>query len=363
LVKKKKYFYNKDDNVYVDGGMVVSKTIKIGVVGSGSIANTHIKSIQEVINAELVAVYSRNKETVQKLADTYNLKAYTDYQEFLTNAGIDMVVIVTPSGTHAQLGIDAAKAGKHVVVEKPIDITIEKTNQLIEACKEANVSLSCIFQHRFDEAVQDVKKVLNEGEFGQLNFGAARTTIYRSQEYYDSGAWRGTWELDGGGALINQSIHYIDLLLYLMGPVDEVYAYTATRAHERIEVEDIGVATVKFKSGALGLIEGNTTAYPGFSTTLDIFGTNGSVIIENDHIKEWKFKSGLEYENKQNNIEKDVSSNIVKTNKSFVKQYTDIVQAIVENRKPLVTGEEARKPLELIMAIYQSAKEGRPVKL
>ncbi|MCC3359525.1 Gfo/Idh/MocA family protein [Bacillus sp. REN16] len=341
----------------------MSKKIKIGVVGSGSISNTHIKSINEVSNAELVAIYSRNKETVQKMADTYNLKAYTDYRDFLTNAGIDMVAIVTPSGTHAELGIAAAKAGKHVVVEKPIDITIEKTNKLIEACKNNNVILSCIFQHRFDEAVQDVKKVLKEGEFGQLNFGAARTTIYRAQEYYDSGAWRGTWELDGGGALINQSVHYIDLLLYVMGPVDEVYAYTATRAHERIEVEDIAVATVKFKSGALGLIEGNTTAYPGFSTTLDIFGSNGSVIIENDHVKEWKFKSGLEYENKQNIVEKNVSSNIVASNHSFVRQYTDIVQAIIENRKPLVTGEEAKKSLELILAIYQSAKEGRPVKL
>ncbi|MEH7224235.1 Gfo/Idh/MocA family oxidoreductase [Bacillus sp. JJ1566] len=341
----------------------MTQKLKIGIVGSGSIANTHMKSIKEVTNAELVAVYSRNKETVQELADTYNLKAYTDYQDFLTNAGIDLVAIVTPSGTHAELGIAAAKAGKHVVVEKPIDITIEKTNQLIEACKHANVILSCIFQHRFDEAVQDVKKVLNEGEFGQLNFGAARTTIYRSQEYYDSGAWRGTWELDGGGALINQSIHYIDLLLYVMGPVDEVHAYTATRAHERIEVEDIAVATVKFKSGALGLIEGNTTAYPGFSTTLDIFGTNGSVIIENDHVREWKFKSGLEYEKKQTEIEKNMSSNIVKSNQSFVKQYTDVVQAIFENRKPLVTGEEARRSLELILAIYQSAREGRPVKL
>ncbi|MEH7379251.1 Gfo/Idh/MocA family oxidoreductase [Bacillus sp. JJ1533] len=341
----------------------MSKTVKIGVVGSGSIANTHIKSIKQVPNAELVAIYSRNKETVQNLADTYHIKAYTDYQDFLMNAGIDMVAIVTPSGTHAELGMAAAKAGKHVVVEKPIDITIEKTNQLIESCNQANVTLSCIFQHRFDEAIQDVKKVLNEGEFGQLNFGAARTTIYRSQEYYDSGAWRGTWELDGGGALINQSIHYIDLLLYMMGPVDEVYAYTATRAHERIEVEDIAVATVKFKSSALGLIEGNTTAYPGFSTTLDIFGTNGSVIIENDNVKEWKFKSGLEYEKKQDQIANDVSSNAVKSNESFVKQYTDVVQAILENRKPLVSGEEAKKSLELILAIYQSAREGRPVKL
>nr|WP_309101611.1 Gfo/Idh/MocA family oxidoreductase [Fredinandcohnia onubensis] len=337
----------------------MTEKIKFGIVGSGSIAKKHIDTVLAVEQAELTAIYSRNKESVQKIADTYRIKSYTDYQKFLSDSGIDIVSIITPSGTHAELGITAAQAGKHVLVEKPIDVTIEKANELIEACKKANVILSCIFQHRFDEAVQDVKKALENDEFGQLNFGASRTMLYRTQEYYDSAKWRGT----SGGALINQAIHYIDLLLYVMGPVEEVHAYRATRAHEHMEAEDIAVASLKFKSGALGLIEGNTTAYPGFSTTLDIFGTNGSVIIENDEIKEWKFKSGLEHRDIRNNIEHDVTTNVVKSNKSFVKQYTDIVQAIIENREPLVTGEEAKISLELILAMYQSAREGRPVKL
>lgn len=342
----------------------MNETLNVGIVGSGSITETHIKSINQIPNTKVKAIYSRNKETAEKWGTAYNIDAYSNYQEFLQDAGIDIVTILTPSGTHTDFGIPAAKAGKHVVMEKPIDISLSKTEELIRVCKEENVILSCILQHRFDDAILEVKKVLDQGEFGQLNFGAARTTWFRSQEYYDSGAWRGTWELDGGGALMNQSIHYIDLLLYLMGPVEEVHAYCATRAHERIEVEDIAVASIKFKSGALGLIEGNTAAYPGYSATLDLFGSNGSVIIENDHVKEWNFRSGNQYENKQiEAVKTSASSNKMATHESHKRQYEDIINAIRENREPLVTGEEAKKALELILAIYQSAREGKPIKL
>ncbi|SER57091.1 Gfo/Idh/MocA family protein [Psychrobacillus sp. OK032] len=342
----------------------MNKTLQFGMIGSGSITETHIKSIRSIPNAEVTAIFSRNKETAEKLATKYSIQVYSDYEEFLSNDEIDIVTILTPSGTHADLGILAAKKGKHVIVEKPIDTTLAKTNELIHVCREANVTLSCIFQHRFDDAIVDMKNAMNQGEFGQLNFGAARTTWYRSQEYYDSGAWRGTWELDGGGALMNQSIHYIDLLLYLMGPVEEVHAYCATRAHERIEVEDIAVASIKFKSGALGLIEGNTAAYPGYSATLDIFGNNGSVIIENDQVKEWNFKSGNHYTKASGKVVRtSASSNKMSSYESHKRQYQDIVHAILEKRDPLVTGEEARKSLELILAIYESAKSGIPVKM
>ncbi|MEI4768655.1 Gfo/Idh/MocA family oxidoreductase [Psychrobacillus sp. FJAT-51614] len=342
----------------------MNKMLYFGVVGSGSITETHIKSIQKVPNAEVIAIFSRNKETSEKWGKQYNIQVYSDYEEFLGNDKMDIVTILTPSGTHADLGILAAKKGKHVIVEKPIDTSLNKTNELIHVCREANVTLSCIFQHRFDDGIVDIKNAMDLGKFGQLNFGAARTTWYRSQEYYDSGAWRGTWELDGGGALMNQSIHYIDLLLYLMGPVEEVHAYCATRAHERIEVEDIAVASLKFKSGALGLIEGNTAAYPGYSATLDIFGNDGSVIIENDEVKEWNFKNGNQYTKALREVVKtSASSNKMASFESHKKQYQDIVHAISEKRDPLVTGEEARKSLELILAIYESARSGRPVKL
>lgn len=342
----------------------MKKTLYFGIIGSGSIVETHIKSILEIPYAEVTAIFSRNRATAQKWANQYNIQIFNDYEEFLSNDKLDIVTILTPSGTHADLGILAAKNGKHVVVEKPIDKSLNKTNDLIYACREANVMLSCIFQHRFDNGIVDIKHAMDQGEFGQLNFGAARTTWYRSQEYYDSGAWRGTWELDGGGALMNQSIHYIDLLLYLMGPVEEVHAYCATRAHERIEVEDIAVASLKFKSGALGLIEGNTAAYPGYSATLDIFGNNGSVIIENDQVKEWNFKNGNQYTKLSKELARtSASSSKMASYKSHKRQYEDIVHAILENREPLVTGEEAKKSLELILAIYESARSGSPVKL
>ncbi len=281
----------------------------------------------------VTAIYSRNKEAAVKWASQYNLRAYSNYEDFLNDAEIDIVSILTPSGTHAELGILAAKRGKHVVVEKPIDTTLSKTNELIDVCRKANVTLSCIFQHRFDDAIQEVKSALDQGQFGQLNFGAARTTWYRSQEYYDSGAWRGTWELDGGGALMNQSIHYIDLLLYLMGPVEEVHGYCATRAHENIEVEDIAVASLKFKSGALGLIEGNTAAYPGYSATLDIFGSNGSVIVENDQIKNLNFRNGYSYKKAENVVAStSASSNKMTSYQSHKRQYQDIINAILEKK-------------------------------
>ncbi|WP_174727471.1 Gfo/Idh/MocA family protein [Mesobacillus harenae] len=342
----------------------MKKLLNFGIVGTGSITETHIKSIQEIPDAAVKAIFSRKKETAKKWGEEYNLEYYNNYEEFLKNEEFNIVTILTPSGTHAELGILAAKAGKHVVVEKPIDTTLVKTNELIQACRKANVTLSCIFQHRFDDAIVDLKKVIDQGEFGQLNFGAARTTWYRSQEYYDSGAWRGTWELDGGGALMNQSIHYIDLLLYLMGPVEEVHAYCATRAHERIEVEDVAVASLKFKSGALGLIEGNTAAYPGYSATLDIFGGNGSVIIENDDVKEWNFRDGQQYSKASGEATKNsASSNKMASYESHKRQYEDIVTAISENRDPLVTGEEARNSLQLILAIYESAKTGKPIRI
>ncbi|WP_146200565.1 Gfo/Idh/MocA family protein, partial [Paenibacillus agaridevorans] len=176
-----------------------------------------------------------------------------------------------------------------------IDITLDSADRLIEACRKHGVKLICISQHRYDPAIVQLKQAVDAGKLGQLNFGASHTKWYRPQSYYDGNGWRGTWALDGGGALMNQSIHYIDLLQYIMGPVDEVFAYCATRAHERIEVEDIGVAAVKFKSGAIGLIEGNTAAYPGFCSRLDIYGSDGGVIIENDEVKEWRLRSGETY--------------------------------------------------------------------
>lgn len=339
--------------------------LNFAIIGCGTISKTHAKCISELEEAKLVAVCDIIEERAKNLAGLYSCDYYTDYHEMLKRQDIDIVNVTTPSGLHAQIGIDVAKAGKNVIVEKPIDVNLKKADSLIEACKSANVKLCSISQHRFDSDIVSLKNAVKSGKLGTLNFGGSHTKWYRSQEYYDSGDWRGTWELDGGGCLMNQSIHYVDMLQYIMGPVDEVFAYTAMRSHERIEVEDEAVAAVKFKSGAIGIIEGNTSAYPGFCTRLDIYGKEGSVIIENDVIKEWKLKSN---EPKPENKIRDHKL-IVGTSSADIghlshkAEIQDMIDAVKQNRDPKVTGEEGRKPLEIIRAIYKSAQIHESVRL
>lgn len=342
----------------------MENVLNFGIVGSGMIANIHARCIAELPGARVAAVCGNHRSRAEMLASPYGAKVYTDYQHMLADPNIHAVCIVTPSGTHAELGIAAALAGKHILVEKPIDISLEKADQLIDTCRACGVKLCCIFQHRYDQAIVELKKAVDAGRLGQLNFGASHTKWYRSQEYYDSSPWRGTWAMDGGGALINQSIHYVDLLHYIMGPVDEVYAYCVRRAHERIEVEDLAVAAVKFSSGAVGIIEGTTAAFPGFHTQLDIFGTDGSIVIENDAVKEWKLKNGAVCEpvpSETNRLVGASGSDI--SHQSHKRQIDDFLTAVRSNAEPLVDGLEARKTLEIVLAVYESARTGKPVRM
>lgn len=270
----------------------MSSILRFAIVGCGVIAPTHARSIQELPGAQLVALCDIQPEKAMNLANSFAAEVYFDFDEMLRNTPLDVVCVCTPSGLHADIGIAAAHYGKHVIVEKPMDISLKQADALIQACDKNGVTLSVISQHRFDPAIQELKKAVVENHLGQLNFGGSHTKWYRSQEYYDSGDWRGTWHMDGGGALINQLIHYVDLLQYIMGPVAELHAYCATRSHRRIDVEDVAVAAIKFRSGALGLLEGSTIAYPGFCARLDVYGSEGSVIIENDQLKEWRLRSG-----------------------------------------------------------------------
>ena len=342
----------------------MNEILNFAIVGCGVIAPTHARCIAELTGTKLTAVCDVVEVRARRLVETYPADVYTDYTEMLKRDDIEVVNVTTPSGMHADVGIAMAQAGKHVIVEKPMDVSLAKADALIEACREADVRLSVISQHRFDPAVIELKQAVLANKLGQLNFGGAHTKWYRTQEYYDSDAWRGTWALDGGGALINQSIHYVDLLQYIMGPVAEIYACSACRAHERIEVEDIAVAAVRFRSGALGLIEGNTAAYPGLCARLDIYGTDGSVVIENDLVKEWHLRSGEACP-----AEAGAGQVIVGTSSADIwhlshrRQIQDMVEAIREHRQPLVDGAEGRKPLEIILAIYESARTGKAVSL
>lgn len=359
----------------------MNKKLGFGIIGGGMISQYHAKAISSLEDVRIVAVADPVREKAEMLSLEYGCIAYEDYMEMLKRPDIDIINICTPSALHSEQCINAAMAGKHVIVEKPIDIDLKAADRMIKACRDAGVKMTCIFQRRYEDSIVKLKKAVEEGKLGQLNFGACYTKWYRTQKYYDSGAWRGTWKFDGGGALMNQSIHYIDLLHYIMGPVDEVFGYCATRAHN-IEVEDVAVASVKFKNGAVGSIEGTTAAFPGFSTRLDIYGSDGSVIIEDQEIVEWKLKcEGIEVYDDYGGAKSSTAAIQVKaeagddtgTNKPLpsghidykghAKQMKVFIDAIRNNIEPPVGPEEGRYTLAIIKAIYESARTGKPVKV
>jgi UDP-N-acetyl-2-amino-2-deoxyglucuronate dehydrogenase len=335
------------------------KKIRIAVIGAGAVTPHHINAWQQIPRAEVVAICRRDVANDRQLASRFNLFSTTDYNDLLNDPDIDAVDITLPSGLHAEFGIKAAEAGKHIIVEKPIDVSIKKADALIEACDRAGVTLAVISQYRFMDPVLRMYDIVKKGQLGDLLQGDAYIKWYRSQEYYDSGAWRGTWELDGGGPFMNQGIHFIDLLLSVMGPVKWVFAKTRTTIHN-IEVEDIGMAMMEFDSGAFGVIQASTAVFPGLPARLEIHGTDGTISIEGEklgflHIKGQKPEKG-----------RDIAASGAASPMSidvtpFVREFDDIISAITHRRAPLVSGTEARRSLQLILAIYESAKTGRPV--
>jgi UDP-N-acetyl-2-amino-2-deoxyglucuronate dehydrogenase len=343
-----------------------------GIVGLGLIADFHAKAIQGISGSKgtLVACCSRNAEKAKKFAEKYNCRGYADLRDFLGHPGLDIVSICSPSGAHLDTALAAAQAGKHVIVEKPLEITLERCDRIIEACRKAGVSLAGIFQSRFSEVAGLVKSTLEEGRFGTLVLGDAYVKWFRSQQYYDHGGWHGTQALDGGGALINQSIHAIDLLQWFMGPVDSVQAFTGTIGHKRIEVEDNAVAALRFRNGAFGVIEGSTAVYPGFLKRIEISGTRGSMVLEEETLKTWEFAESApgdeEIRKKHSGGAKSGGGAADPAAISFQghrRQFEEFVSALDKGRPPLVDGPEARKAVEIIQAIYASARKGKAVRL
>lgn len=352
------------------------------MVGGGVISSTHADAIRSIDGATLVGVADIVEDRAKQLGEKYDVNWYTDMNELFARSDVDAIAVCTPSGLHADIAIAAAKAGKHVIVEKPIDVTLAKADAMIGACRDAGVKLSIISQHRFDPATVIVKRYIDEGKFGKLVLGEAAVNWYRSQGYYDSGAWRGTWAMDGGGALTNQGIHTVDLFQYLMGPVRSVSAHMGTFAHERIEVEDVAVATLQFENGAVGTMVATTAAYPGLSTRIEVFGTGGTAVIEADKLTHLFVKPEEEGKssygdrgaiNLAANAEEGLAggggdltsaraSGVSSARDSaHVLQYKDFLDAVWNNREPLVNGIEGRRPLAIIQAIYQSARTGEPV--
>lgn len=341
-----------------------------GIVGLGLIADFHAKAIRTMQKGELVACYSRTQDKADAFGQKYNCNGYSDMQGFLAHPGLEIVTVCTPSGFHLEPALESAEAGKHLIIEKPLEVTLERCDQVIEVCEKKNVKLAGIFPSRFHDVARVIKKTIDEGRFGKLILGDAYVKWYRSQEYYDKGGWHGTWKLDGGGALMNQSIHAIDLLQWFMGPVDSVSAFTDTLGHERIEVEDVSVAALHFANGALGVIEGSTAIFPGFLKRIEISGTQGSAILEEENLKAWTFSEEKEKDKEiWEKFEAKTETGGGAADPAAIgfhghqRQFEDMIKAIEAGKNPLVDGYEARKAVEIILAIYRSAREGKKITL
>jgi UDP-N-acetyl-2-amino-2-deoxyglucuronate dehydrogenase len=338
----------------------ISMTTHIGLIGSGNITQTHARAARATEGVQIAAVFGTNVHTVARLASEYRAKPYNDFAAFLAHNPMDLVMLGTPSGLHAEQGIAAAQHGLHVLTEKPIDITTKNADALIAAADKANVKLGVIFQDRLKPNIQLLKRWLDRGLLGKPLLVDARVKWYRAPEYYSNSRWRGTFALDGGGALINQAIHTVDLLLWLLGDVARVEARTAAVLH-KIEAEDTAVATLEFASGAVGTLLATTAAYPGYPRRLEITGTDGTVILEHDRI----IAAGLrnpppDFAGITTGDSNQSASSAAVTDISGHKSVLeDFLHAIANNTQPICNGREGRRSLALVEAIYNSARNSR----
>jgi UDP-N-acetyl-2-amino-2-deoxyglucuronate dehydrogenase len=328
------------------------KKLNFGIIGCGRIAHKHAEAIKKNEKANLLCVCDIIEERAAEYKDKYGAEAhFTDYRKMLEYSGLDVVNICTPSGMHAEMGIAAAQAGKHVIVEKPMALSLKDADDLIGACDESGVKLAVCFQNRFNPPVQKLRRALEEGRFGKLTHASAIVRWFRPQDYYDQAPWRGTRAMDGG-CLMNQSIHNIDLLQWMMGPVESVFGYTATNLR-KIECEDVGVAVLKFKNGALGVIEASTTIYPeNLEETLNIFGEKGTVVLGGiavNKIETWKFADSTDENGAIDQHQQDVPNVYGFGHEALVE---DFINAVINNSEPYITGREGRNALEIVLSIY-----------
>jgi predicted dehydrogenase len=346
-------------------------TLGFAIVGCGMIARFHVRALAEVPGTRVAALVTRNPASAEKLIAETGLPAvpiFTNIADALKRPDVHVVIVTTPSGAHMEPAVAAANAGKHVVVEKPLEITPERCDRVIEACDRNRVKLCTIFPSRFHEANATLKTAVDAGRFGRLTLGETTCKWWRSQAYYDEGGWKGAQALDGGGALMNQAIHNVDLLLWMMGDATQVTGFTATLAHERIEVEDTAVACLKFKNGALGVIQATTSVFPGLPKTIAVHGDKGTAVIEQEDILRWEFSPEMpdDTQVKARFAQKTGASGGSSDPKAIshqghARQLADFVRAIQTNMAPLVDGREGRKSVALICAVYESMRTGKVV--
>ncbi|MBS4073502.1 MAG: Gfo/Idh/MocA family oxidoreductase [Algoriphagus sp.] len=335
----------------------MEKLYKIGIIGTGAIALKHAQAIASLVNAELIGLFNPNPPSAAKAREKFSVPVFSNWEEFISSPDLEVVCICTPSGMHLEPALKAIEAGKHVFIEKPIEVTLDRADQLIQAAEAQHVKLGVVFQNRFSPDFTKLKDAISNGVFGRLLMGNAAVNWFRDANYYSSSQWKGTLTYDGGGALINQAIHTLDLLLEVMGEVDSVFGKVKTTLYP-IEGEDLGAALVNFKSGAMGTITAGTSLYPGYLERLEIYGTEGSAILEAGKLTAWNVR-GMEspIAKTEHNAASGSSDPNAIGFELHAKQWMDFLQAIETGNQPEVDGPKSRKSLELIRAIYQSSKE------
>jgi UDP-N-acetyl-2-amino-2-deoxyglucuronate dehydrogenase len=336
--------------------------IHVGILGGGNISETHARAAHETDGVEITAFHGQNQEKVARLSERFGGKLCATLPEFLKHKPLDVVLIGSPSGLHAEQGIAAAERGLHVLIEKPLDITTERVDALVSKCAQAGVKLGVFFQDRVAPDIRRLKDLLLAGTLGKPILISARVKWYRPPEYYSKSRWRGTRALDGGGALMNQGVHTVDLLLWLMGAVTRVSARTATALHE-IEVEDTVVATFEFANGAIGTLEATTAVYPGYPRRLELTGSEGTIILEHDRIVAADLRStaiDLTPPISQSS-NPSATSPVVADVTGHKELLKDFLRAIETNGTPLCDGAEGRRSVALVQAIYESARTGTAV--
>ena len=337
--------------------------MRLGLLGSGNISDTHARAARELAGVEIVAHGGRDAERTARMARRYGGTAYTDLGRFLAHRPMDAVVIGTPSGVHAEHARAAAQQGLHVLVEKPLDVTTDRVDALIDDCDRAGVKLGVIFQDRAAPDLAWLKDLIANGALGTAILAAARVKWHRAPEYYARSRWRGTWELDGGGAVMNQGIHSVDLLLWLLGDVERVYACTRTAVHA-IEVEDTAVATLEFAGGAVGTFEAATSAFPGLPRRLEVTGSEGTIVVEHDRVTSIELRTPpASLPPGDASANSSATTPIVADARGHRRVLLDFVSAIHTGATPLCDGREGRRSVAVVEAMYRSARAGAPVTL
>lgn len=336
--------------------------VRFAIIGCGMIANFHATAISRIPEAELTGVFEDHSASAQLFLESWPVKLFSSLDELCASGEVDAVCVCTPSGLHTAQAVRVMEAGKHLVVEKPMSLSLADADKLISTAKRTGVKVCVISQFRFSDAVHEIRRALDAGAFGTVVSGSLSMKYFRSHEYYASSGWRGTWAMDGGGCLMNQGIHGIDVYRYLMGPVRTITALTKTQTR-RVEVEDSAVAILEFESGAVGTLEGSTTCCPGYPRRIEICGDQGSVVLEEDSILRWDLPIpcalpvGREAKNVAASDPKAINVD------GHVKQISNLVDAILRRVPLMADAASGRPPLEIILAVYESSRTGKPVDL